>query len=106
MGHFADFNFSPGSHGEAGRIRIEESWPEAGSASLGWTISRNSFIYLGPMGRQGGSGLKGGGPEAGGASLGWTISRNSILPVSHGETGRIRIEAGQKPVVPPFGGPF
>jgi hypothetical protein len=51
--------------------------PEASGASLGWEILRNSIFHLVPMGRRGGSGLRGGGAEASGASLGRAISRIS-----------------------------
>ncbi len=85
--------FLPGSHGET-VSGLRRGGPEAGGTSLGWVISRNSIFYLVPMGRWGGSILRGGSPEPSDPpSLGWAISWNSIfLPGSHGETGRIRIE--------------
>jgi hypothetical protein len=59
-----------------GRIRIEESGARS-QWRLPWVGHlRNSIFHLVPMGRRGGSGLRGVGQEAGGASLGWAVLRN------------------------------
>jgi hypothetical protein len=91
--HYEELHFITGSHDEMGWVRIKR-WPARSQWRLPWVGHlRNSIFHLVPMGRRGGSGLRGVGQEAGGTSLWWAISRNSIcLPGSHWETRRIRIE--------------
>jgi hypothetical protein len=78
--HFQDlFHLLPGSHGKTGWIRIEGRRAR-GRWRLTWVGHFKELHFLPfPMGRQGGSGLRGIGPEVGGTSLGWAISRNSIF---------------------------
>ncbi len=79
-GQFQDlFHPLPGSHGKTGRIRVEGRWARSQWRLPESAISRNSFLYLVPMERRGGSGSRGGRPEAGGPSLERAILRNSIF---------------------------
>jgi hypothetical protein len=93
--------------GRRGGSGLRGGGPEAGGCLV--HFEELNFLPV-PVGRREGSGLRGGGPETDDSSFGWAILKTllNLLPGSHGEMGKSRIEGRQarSPVASPLGGPF